>query len=97
MATVNMNPDWIPLEMPQGPFGEILAEAYRRIEVNLLTPDASEDAREVARNAYLFGLKTTYEMLRQMRAGETTQFPFELAFEQLGRELATMSRKSFDS
>jgi hypothetical protein len=92
-----MNPDWIPLERPQAPFGKILAEACRRLEANLFTPEASQDARQVAQNAYLFGLKTTYEMLRKMRAGETTKFPFELAFDQLGRELATMSRKSFDS
>lgn len=96
MESVNMNPDWISLEMPNGPFGEILAEAYRRIEANLLTPDASEDARQIASNAFLLGMKATYEMLRQMRAGDSSKFPFDLAFEHLGRELAAMSRDCLD-
>lgn len=97
MATAYVNPDWIHLEMPEGPFGEIFAEAFRRIEGNLLVEGAPEDVRRIAIDAYLLGVKTAYEMLRQMRAGETPEFSFEMAFEAMGHELRTMSDSALDS
>ena len=92
MATAYLNADWIHLEMPEGPFGEIFAEAFRRIEESLLVEDAPQDIRRIASDTYLLGVKTAYEMLRQMRVGETPEFPFEMAFEAMGRDLRNMSR-----
>jgi hypothetical protein len=97
MATAYVNPDWIHLEMPEGPFGEIFAEAFRRIEENLLVEDAPYDVRRIASDAYLLGVKTAYEMLRQMRVGETPEYPFEMAFEAMGKDIATTSRNCLDS
>lgn len=96
MATAYVNPDWIHLEMPEGPFGEIFAEAFRRIEGNLLVEDAPEDVRRIAIDAYLLGVKTAYEMLRQLRTGETPEFSFRMAFDAMGEEIAAIGRRQLD-
>lgn len=84
----NLNPDWESLDLPQGVLCEYLGLAYQKLENEMLADTASDEAREIAQNAYVFGMRVLYTFLRRMREGETSQFPFEVMFEQIGRELS---------
>ncbi len=96
MGHSNLNPEWISLAMPAGPFGEVFALAYRKFAAQLLAEEADPQSREIALNAFVMGLRTSYGLLQQMHAAQSPQFPFETAFEQMGRALALREGEGLD-
>lgn len=84
----NLNPDWGSLGLPKGALCDYLGLAYQKLEREMLTDNASDEAREIAQNAYVFGMRVLYTFLRRMHEGQTPQLPFEVMFEQIGRELS---------
>lgn len=87
MTPADLNPDRVPARMPEGVCGEVLAAAYGKVERQLLLPSACPEARQLARDSYLHGVRVLYRFLHCVLERPQAAAPFALVFEQLGHEL----------